>query len=256
MMGSVHITNQCNLRCHYCYEDDKIDKDRPVFIIGNDELGERIDKLLSMGIDFIEIIGGEPLLFPHTVRDAIELIDKKAKIGISTNGTVSNQFILDMFHKYRPLVAVSCDSPDSTEQFRRGMDLDLVMRNIKVWSEITEVIVTMTVHPGNINEMVDGFKFMNSNGISGVHFGVVVEWMNDYYWNKYTENAVEILKINKKMGWKVNLTPWMDYSPFKKEIVSDKGVELLQIFHPANDDTKYGKIKSMINEIYKTLREV
>lgn len=85
------ITEQCNFRCVYCYEDFKIGKMSEETIAGVKNLvNKRIESIDSLKISFF---GGEPLLNKNAIYEiskwAIELC-RKNKVnyssGIATNG--------------------------------------------------------------------------------------------------------------------------------------------------------------------------
>ncbi len=85
-MVSFHVTNRCNMRCPYCYAnpDNRFDNPPPDFT--TEEIERAIDDLYDLGMRWLTILGGEPML-----RDDIGRIIRHAKskgmlVEIVTNG--------------------------------------------------------------------------------------------------------------------------------------------------------------------------
>lgn len=74
----------CNLRCRYCdtkYAYDKGD---------NLDINEVVEKVVSYGVNLVEITGGEPLLQEEAVKEIVKkLLDRGHRVLLETNGTVS-----------------------------------------------------------------------------------------------------------------------------------------------------------------------
>ena len=64
----IHLTNQCNLRCKYCYQTKK-DKD-----ISFENIKRLIDYEVSRKEKYsiINFFGGEPLIRKNVIKDTIE----------------------------------------------------------------------------------------------------------------------------------------------------------------------------------------
>jgi len=254
MMTSLHITNKCNLRCFYCYEDDK-DFRKKDFIISPEDMEKRINYLLSINASGIEIIGGEPLLYPVLVEHAFFLINQRVPVVISTNGTINSKYIMELLLQQKPTIAVSLDDPTTTPIFRKGIEYPKVINNALMWKQMCEVIITVTLHPHNIDKALSAYLFYRDKGFKNIHFGVVEEWMTEYHWKKFEESAMSVIDESYKDNDIINISPWNDYYSFIKEIVYDKGVELLQIFNPGELDSKYTQVKKTLYEYYKQRRQ-
>ncbi len=90
----VSVTENCNLRCRYCYESACGTLKRP-FYLTNDRLITVIKALAAVGVDKIRFTGGEP-----TIRKGIiDLIRETSKIenilqvGITTNGLLLKKLL-------------------------------------------------------------------------------------------------------------------------------------------------------------------
>ena len=99
------VTSKCNYDCKYCYMKNL-----------EDEITEILDsktilsKLNQLKIEKINIVGGEPLLYPFT----FDIIKIAKKIGfvtsITTNGSLLTKSKIKMFSPYLDWIGLSVDS--------------------------------------------------------------------------------------------------------------------------------------------------
>ena len=136
MNVELSITEQCNLRCSYCYYRDSHAKRCAVM---NDEVMEAsirlaFKKILESGDDFLNItfFGGEPLLrmdfIKKTVKFAKSLVKENApRLGksfelyftVDTNGTLLTDEIVRYLKKEKFKVTVSLDGPEKKHDIAR-----------------------------------------------------------------------------------------------------------------------------------------
>lgn len=83
--AQLYLTDQCNLKCHYCNEYNN-DNPHPT----SEELKKRMRKLRELGVLKIQFLGGEPLLHP----DVVELVRYARSIGFFGVGMSTNGFLL------------------------------------------------------------------------------------------------------------------------------------------------------------------
>ncbi len=81
MHCSLYVTDRCNLACGYCHEYDNR-KPMPTF----EQLRQRVDKVLDLGVSKIAFVGGEPLLHPELGPLIRHARQRGANTSISTNG--------------------------------------------------------------------------------------------------------------------------------------------------------------------------
>lgn len=85
---AVHITNKCNMRCPYCYQqrfggyDGIMDKERVY------------DAIKNISPKTILCFGGEPMLYPQMILDIMNDFPQ-CDVGVITNGTIWNKEIFD-----------------------------------------------------------------------------------------------------------------------------------------------------------------
>lgn len=115
ILVTICVTNRCNLRCRYCYEEYYA-RNHEEFT--TEELLDLIDELAEMGTKYISVNGGEALL-----RDDIESVidkikEKKMLCHLSTNGLLVKKKISAL--KKVNSLAVSIDGNKKANDLNRG----------------------------------------------------------------------------------------------------------------------------------------
>lgn len=158
------ITSSCNLHCAGCYsrENHACSDDAPVNQLTGEEWNKIFNEAEELGISFILLAGGEPLLRMDVIQEASK--HKNILFPIFTNGFLIGDKYIDMFDKHRNLLPViSIEGDKTTTDTRRGEGVyDKVMRamkNIKEKNLIFGVSVTVTTE--NMDEVYSS-KFINS----------------------------------------------------------------------------------------------
>lgn len=151
--ASLLVTEQCNLRCTYCFEEHK-NKFMTI------ETAEKTLDFLFEGAKHLKnpvgitFFGGEPLLNPDVVCYIIREGYNKSKelgIGISfsfiTNCTLLPKEVADTIKEYLPLaefdIQLSIDgTPDIQDEYRIKADgtgsWDMVERTLPLWKEVVK----------------------------------------------------------------------------------------------------------------------
>lgn len=86
LMTSFHVTGRCNLRCPYCYANYDGRFENPPPDLSGEEILDAVDELHELGMRWLTVLGGEPML-----RDDIGRIIRHAKakgilVELVTNG--------------------------------------------------------------------------------------------------------------------------------------------------------------------------
>ncbi|MBN2536267.1 MAG: 4Fe-4S cluster-binding domain-containing protein [Spirochaetales bacterium] len=152
MSVSFHVTEDCNLRCRYCYEVNKRKRDLPLeyakrfielFIDDPDPIGVKDTKwswIQERGI-IIDFIGGDALMRPELCDEIIRyfmfyshLKDHRWKnrwrVCISTNGTLfGNKAVRDFLYKYRENLSlgVSVDGCPEIHNYNRSNSMNTIL---------------------------------------------------------------------------------------------------------------------------------
>jgi uncharacterized protein len=180
MKNTISITQQCNLRCDYCY----IDKHDAVmsaetaarvvdFIFANSPPGERME---------IGLFGGEPLTAYGMVRHCTELVknhpsydSKRVSLSLVTNGTIFTEEIASYLHAQDITYCLSCDGPPAIhDRFRRfpdGRGSSAVIENTirQALDRLPAVLVNAVYSPETLPHLPDVVDYFMSFGLRKIY---------------------------------------------------------------------------------------
>lgn len=107
----LNITNDCNLRCEYCYFGSyRLSHD----VLSPGDYARIVDEIIDINVDSNFIItGGEPLTHGH-LFDILDALDRRVHhFSIITNGILMNDDFIDQMKKYENAsLQISIDSYD------------------------------------------------------------------------------------------------------------------------------------------------
>ena len=172
-MGRINLlvkpTNQCNLRCKYCFHE-KYGYGKKILEI--DKLKKFVDMLTPV-YKSINIVwhGGEPLMVPlDFYEEAYDFIDKKDaefSFSIQTNGTLITPKIVDFFKKRNTNFGLSFDGQDN--EYTRSHTSEII-DNIKLLqANQFRPGAILVVTKRNVNQLVEEYNYFDSLGM-GVKF--------------------------------------------------------------------------------------
>lgn len=192
----LHITNQCNLRCTYCYvwkTPDKMNAD-----IAKRSVRKIVRSAKKHGFEKItfKFSGGECLLELPIVLDLVSLARKlaqRAKIEtdfvVLTNGVLLSQKVANILKKEKIRAAVSLDGlkkyHDAQRIFPSGKgSFKFVERGIKNLQKAKVLFnVSVTITSKNVENIPDLTKYLLENNIPFA--------FNFYRENPYAEEKLE-----------------------------------------------------------------
>jgi len=150
------ITSKCNLHCAGCYSrcNHATADTRPVGQLTSDEWLRIFDEADHIGVSFILLAGGEPMLR----RDVIEAAGEKSNLlfPIFTNGTFMDERYFDLFDRCRNLIPImSIEGERETTDARRGKGIyDRLIQNMDRLHERGLIFgASITVTTKNIGEV-------------------------------------------------------------------------------------------------------
>ncbi|MCR4962483.1 MAG: radical SAM protein [Firmicutes bacterium] len=169
------ITSQCNLHCAGCYSrcnHATVDAE-PVKQLTVEEWRKVFEEADEMGISFILLAGGEPMLR----RDVIEAAGKKQNMlfPIFTNGTFMDDRYLELFDKCRNLLPImSIEGEKEKTDLRRGDGVyDRLIANMDEFQKRGLIFgASVTVTTRNLREVsADAFlQKLSDRGCKAVIF--------------------------------------------------------------------------------------
>lgn len=115
------VTSSCNLHCTGCYSraNDACSDETPQNQLSGDEWSDVFHQARDLGISFIVIAGGEPMLREDVITRATQF--PEILFPIFTNGTILNDDYLRLFDKNRNVVPIfSIEGDEKDTDSRRG----------------------------------------------------------------------------------------------------------------------------------------
>lgn len=130
----ISVTDRCNLRCFYCYEEyEYLEKDK---ILSFEQIVKFIENGINLGIKRIKLTGGEPLL-----REDIEVLVKMISqvsaiedISITTNGILLGEkaYKLKKAGLHRINVSLDTLNKEKYKKITGGGDIDSVLKSLMI----------------------------------------------------------------------------------------------------------------------------
>lgn len=160
----IELTYECNLRCRHCYVDfDNKEKEK---YLTKEEWLFVIDGMLSRGIAFFTLSGGDPLCNSLFLEIYEYLWDEGAKIEVFTNSLLLNYETISLFTRKRPYcVEISLyGSTPAIHDFitRSNGAYDKTINNIIILKNIgIKVNLKSPVMSCNIDDIPTLFKLSN-----------------------------------------------------------------------------------------------
>lgn len=194
------ITSKCNLHCAGCYSrcnHATVDSE-PVQQLKAEEWLNIFDEADEIGISFIMLAGGEPMLR----RDIIEAAGKKHNIlfPIFTNGTFIDEKYFALFDKCRNLVPImSIEGNREITDNRRGTGIyDKLIANIEEFKKRGLIFgASVTVTKQNFKEVTSD-KFLNELSDRGCKAVIFVEYV------PVTEESSELAPTDSEREYLMN----------------------------------------------------
>lgn len=171
--NSFHLSigNECNLSCKMC----SVESSSGVATIlrreglysgpiirawsKDEEVWNRVANYITSNenIQFVHIIGGEPLLSPR-FEDLIDRLIAAGQtniyLGFTTNGTLISDRILNKLSSFRYVdVGISIETSDALNNFiRSGSNIDVILKNIDKYLEYRDTLnITIRAVPSALS---------------------------------------------------------------------------------------------------------
>jgi sulfatase maturation enzyme AslB (radical SAM superfamily) len=184
------LTSQCNLRCSYCFENDKKSGR-----MGWETVRQSVDWVLDSERDEIELVffGGEPLLEFDMMKRAVEYAEenlppgKSLKYAISTNGLLLDDrtvgFLTDRWFRTQ----LSFDGVSQAQAYRakgtfEKLDalLDRLSRDHRTFYR-NNLWISLALIPQAIPHFADSIEYFVGKGIQKIE--VTPSGTSEPFWN-------------------------------------------------------------------------
>lgn len=204
------IATNCNLHCAGCYSraNHACEDQKPENLLDENEWGRVFHEAKEMGVGFILLAGGEPLMRPEIIQKASEI--PELIFPIFTNGTLVEAQYLKTFKRHRNLIPIiSLEGSEKITDARRGAGVfhAIVTTMDKLNQNQIFYGTSITVTKKNIGEVTsDEFlKDLHERGcriVFYVEYVPVTDESSDLapeeYEREYLENRLQ--SIRKQLG--------------------------------------------------------
>ncbi len=157
------FTGACNLACQHCYAW----RFRGLPELGLEERLRLVDEAVEMGVEYVNLAGGEPLLHPHTPPVLERLGDHGVEKSVVTNATSVSEEVARVLARTETEVMVSIDGPrDAHDAVRGAGSFERTLRGIEVLKRhVGQVAAVFTVSPLNWRRAGETIDLLASLGI-------------------------------------------------------------------------------------------
>jgi len=183
----MHLTDKCNLRCSYCYEDHAERSSRVMSLATAQEIAARhlTEEGAHERVEF-DFIGGEPLMAWDRIVAVIEYVHhhkwpKKHTFSFSTNGTLFTDEIKHWLdHHSCVAFSFSIDGTRAAHNLNRCDSYDRVIQHLPWAVERCKRLkieprVKMTIGPDTVSMIADGIAELHEMGFEKVDANVPYE---------------------------------------------------------------------------------
>jgi uncharacterized protein len=170
-----YIGLACNLRCPYCYLSykGKLENELPISSL--------LERLAKLGMKSIEILGGEPFLYPDKLSFLFDFVKANGitLTSMSTNGTIFDDNIVYKLMKsnirhFQISIDAATEKTYRIVRADKGGLFDKVIENAKKFVRMNiPVTASFVLMKPNIGEIAQFIKLINEIGIKRVSFGAI-----------------------------------------------------------------------------------
>ncbi|MFZ1730635.1 MAG: radical SAM protein [Bacteroidota bacterium] len=166
ILCNYYLTYRCNAFCDFCHFGDHTEFGHSRHALTEDVM-KNLSELRSIGVRFVDLTGGEPLLHPDIGQIAAETRRLGMKASITTNGLLYPKRAEELAGNV-DLLHFSLDSADPLQHnSMRGVDcFDRVIESIELAKELGETPdLLFTVTNENFRQMEGVYAIARKHGL-------------------------------------------------------------------------------------------
>lgn len=252
-----NLTEQCNLRCDYCYLDFK---NKSLDIL---EAKNIIDFLLSQDWNnkIISFFWWEPLLEFDILKELVEYsnlksleLSKNIFYKIATNWLLFNKEILDFLKKNNFEIHLSINWTKYIHNKTRDNSFSKIEEKISLFNDYENIVVLMVIFPNHIFSLEESIKQIKTFWFSKLSFEI-------YLWNKYNREMKDYKNLETEISRLKNLSYFDDIELLNLSNNSEKYLDIstdwkvndnsLEFFENKIDFTPKKEFDKIINKLFK-----
>ena len=185
----LSITEQCNLRCDYCYYRDSHAARKA--LMSEEVMEKAVSLAFRRAIDLnhaflnVTFFGGEPVLRMDFIRKTVSYAKKVKKLRkvdlpknfklhftVNTNGTLFTDEIIGYFQREKFSIALSLDGPSKQQNIARRTvngrgSFSAIAPYIPILAEM-DALILMVVTPRHVKEFSNAVKWVFKQGFTSI----------------------------------------------------------------------------------------
>ncbi len=253
-----NLTQQCNLRCSYCYVD--FSNEKLEYITGKNIIDFFIEQ--KGDTKYISFFWGEPFLEFENLKKLTEYAFQKANqfwkkvyFTIATNFTLINRERINFLKDYDFKIHISLNGGKTQNDFLRDSSFDLVEKNMKEFLSEKDVkqrvCILFAFRPEDVFSLKENIESILSLGCSS--FLMELIFWKEYIWTKKILDIavlqmIIIQKKHKNISYK-NIIQEKKYLDINTDGIS--GENSLEFFGASIDTTHKIYFNDTISKIFK-----
>lgn len=182
---TLTLTQSCNLKCSYCYEENKSPQ-----VMSFKIAKEIIDKEMyaddNSSIINFDLFGGEPFLAYEQIKDIVTYLTamkapKAFRIFASTNGTLVHGEIQEWLKKYKCIFICGLSLDGNREMHNLNRDNSFDKIDLKFFANTYPLQpVKMTISKETIGNLYEGVKFCHDQGFNvNCNLAYGIDWADE-----------------------------------------------------------------------------
>ncbi|MFH1245081.1 MAG: radical SAM protein, partial [Candidatus Omnitrophota bacterium] len=203
------LTSRCNMSCLFC---DIGRRDYQKKELSREEACKIIDSAYRLGVESLEITGGEPLLHPGLWEIVEYAASRNMRVGLSTNGFLVKEQLSQIKKNNLNYISISIDGKEATHDALRNLPgaykkareaIDL-LKQARI-----NVAVNFVITNRNINEINEVNEYFSRQGIHVSFFPVINQ--PDLYIRQDREKKIYTEFIKKLAKERKISSAWRQY---------------------------------------------
>lgn len=225
------LTQDCTLRCHYCYMGKKTAQIMPVNVARQGlEICVQEAARTGQGLD-ISFFGGEPLLvwdllrYCHNYAHELEQqypLPRPIRYSVTTNGTLLSQEKIQYLAEHDFLVGLSLDGSPAMHDLNRcypyGIgshnDVAKALARLNNFPQMRKKIICV-VSPNNVHLLDNGVAWLAAH--TNTPFSLNID-----YWSQWSDAQFDILRHQIFLVGTRILQSWQNNTPIHLTNLEDK----------------------------------
>ena len=191
----LYLTWRCNLHCKHCWVSADAENLLNSCEIPDEKYKDIILEACNLGVNFIKISGGEPLLRWNALKIIIQTaVANGCEILLETNGTLLEQKIVDFLKAHNCVISISLDGEQSKHN-------DL--RNSPTAFQQTDKGLKLLISNGIIPQIVYSFSEAND-----VEIDNMIETENSVVFSKAKSISTVIGQMKRTVSAQAGYSVW------------------------------------------------